>query len=76
MAFLLVDYLCWMKNAQLAHKQEPRFEMFFQPHKIFVFENIYNRQSSKLAKAHLESRHHNTTGSDFKDSPNKRRCNK
>ena len=33
--------------------------------------NRYNRASSKLAKAHLESRHRKTTGSDFKDSPNK-----
>ena len=28
-------------------------------------------QPGKLAKAHLESRHRKTTGSDFKDLPNK-----
>ena len=28
-------------------------------------------QPRKLAKAHLESRHRKTSGSDFKDSPNK-----
>ena len=42
-----------------------------------VFGNVnYNRASSKLAIAHLESCHRKTSGSDFKDLPNKIQCNK
>ena len=36
----------------------------------------YNRASSSLAISHLSSRHRETTGSDFKDAPNKKRRNK
>ena len=50
--------------------------MTFHELQIFIFNGLqqnvsYVRASSKLAKAHLESCHRKTTGSDFKDSPYK-----